>query len=107
MAHPPDPALPHCWPATLAPQGHGKAVDWWALGVLVYEMLAGYPPFADDDPMATYKKILKACTGGGGGWWGILQLSWFAGDCPRAPAVRCLAAPSLISPHTPSGHPTT
>ena len=23
------------------PQGHGKAVDWWALGVLVYEMMAG------------------------------------------------------------------
>lgn len=34
-------------------------MDWWALGVLIYEMMAGYPPFFDDDPLATYKKILK------------------------------------------------
>jgi serine/threonine protein kinase len=27
--------------------------------VLIYEMLAGYPPFLDDDPLSTYKKILK------------------------------------------------
>ena len=40
-------------------QGHGKAVDWWALGVLIYEMLAGYPPFYADDRMQMYRQILS------------------------------------------------
>lgn len=53
------PSPPTHTPLTPRPQGHGKAVDWWAFGVLVYEMLAGYPPFYDDDPLGTYKKILK------------------------------------------------
>ena len=39
-------------------QGHGKPVDWWALGILIFEMLSGAPPFVDDDPMAIYQKIL-------------------------------------------------
>ncbi|PSC72692.1 AGC kinase [Micractinium conductrix] len=46
-------------PEIILNKGHGKAVDWWALGVLIFEMMAGYPPFFDDDPLATYKKILK------------------------------------------------
>ncbi len=39
-------------------QGHGKAVDWWAYGVLIYEMLAGYPPFYEEDTTQTYQRIL-------------------------------------------------
>uniref|UniRef100_A0A0K8TZK8 cAMP-dependent protein kinase n=1 Tax=Bactrocera latifrons TaxID=174628 RepID=A0A0K8TZK8_BACLA len=32
-------------PEIILSKGYNKAVDWWALGVLVYEMAAGYPPF--------------------------------------------------------------
>jgi protein kinase X len=39
--------------------GHGKPVDWWCLGILTYEMIAGIDPFNDEDPMAIYQKILK------------------------------------------------
>ena len=46
-------------PEVLQRKGHGKAVDWWTLGVLIYEMHAGIDPFNDDDPMAIYQKILK------------------------------------------------
>ncbi|KAH7297872.1 hypothetical protein KP509_25G016500 [Ceratopteris richardii] len=45
-------------PEIILAKGHGKAVDWWTLGVLIYEMLAGVAPFADDDASATYQKIL-------------------------------------------------
>ena len=51
-------------PEYLAPEiilnkGHGKPVDWWTMGVLLYEMLIGIDPFNDEDPMMTYQKIIK------------------------------------------------
>ena len=52
-------------PEYLAPEiikgqdvGYGKSVDWWALGILIFEMLSGYPPFYDNEPMGIYKKIV-------------------------------------------------
>ena len=35
-----------------------KAVDWWAFGVLLFEMLAGYLPFYGENPTCIYEKIL-------------------------------------------------
>ncbi|KAI9247325.1 camp-dependent protein kinase 9 [Sporodiniella umbellata] len=45
-------------PEIIQSKGHGKAVDWWALGILIFEMLAGYPPFFDDNSYGIYEKIL-------------------------------------------------
>lgn len=50
-------------PEYLAPEiiqsiGHFHAVDWWALGILCFEMLAGFPPFYDNRPFGIYQKIL-------------------------------------------------
>jgi len=45
-------------PEVLLNKGHGKGVDWWTLGVLLYEMMAGQPPFVDDEPMGIYQQIL-------------------------------------------------
>jgi protein kinase A len=46
-------------PEILLNKGHGKPVDWWTFGVLLYEMNAGIDPFNDEDPMLIYQKILK------------------------------------------------
>lgn len=45
-------------PEIIQSKGHSKAVDWWSLGILVYEMLVGYPPFFDEQPFGIYEKIL-------------------------------------------------
>ncbi|KAM5221081.1 cAMP-dependent protein kinase catalytic subunit PRKX [Ctenodactylus gundi] len=47
-------------PEVIQSKGHGRAVDWWALGILIFEMLAGFPPFFDDNPFGIYQKILAA-----------------------------------------------
>lgn len=45
-------------PEIIQSKGHDKGVDWWALGILIYEMLAGYPPFYAETPYGIYQRIL-------------------------------------------------
>ncbi|KAL3989977.1 cAMP-dependent protein kinase catalytic subunit PRKX [Acanthocheilonema viteae] len=50
-------------PEYLAPEvtdgkGYDKAVDWWSLGILIYEMLAGLPPFQGDTLTDIYEEIM-------------------------------------------------
>jgi len=41
-------------------KGYGKAVDWWSLGTLVFEMLTGWPPFYDKSLRRMCEHILRA-----------------------------------------------
>ena len=44
-------------PEIIAGKGHDTAVDWWSLGVLIFEMLVGFPPFTDKDMSTLFRKI--------------------------------------------------
>eukprot|EP00755_Sulcionema_specki_P006248 Sspe_Gene.34935::Locus_16962_Transcript_3_3_Confidence_0.500_Length_1713::g.34935::m.34935 len=46
-------------PEVLLKQGYGMECDWWSVGIILYEMLCGYPPFYADDAMQTCHKIIK------------------------------------------------
>ena len=51
-------------PDYLAPEiikgaGHGRGVDWWSLGTMIYEMLGGLPPFYSENFNVMYDRILR------------------------------------------------
>ena len=43
----------------LKKSGHGKAVDWYLLGVLMYELLVGMPPYYASNKEDLFKNIEK------------------------------------------------
>lgn len=46
-------------PEILLNKGHGAPVDWWCLGILMYELTIGVTPFYSEDPVKIYDKITK------------------------------------------------
>ncbi|CAI4221026.1 unnamed protein product [Auanema sp. JU1783] len=46
-------------PEVFQPNGYTNSCDWWSLGVIMYEMLIGYPPFCSDTPQETYQKVFN------------------------------------------------
>ena len=52
-------------PEVLGDKGAGYASDFWTLGILIFDMLTGLPPFCDlqDKPWATYQQDLAKLLG--------------------------------------------
>ncbi|KAL8858493.1 MAG: hypothetical protein Q9178_004991 [Gyalolechia marmorata] len=47
-------------PEVVSSKGYNKSVDWWSLGILIFEMLCGFTPFWDaGSPIKIYENILK------------------------------------------------
>jgi cGMP-dependent protein kinase len=46
-------------PELIASSGHTNALDWWTLGILIFEMMSGHPPFESAYPMQIYSKVIK------------------------------------------------
>jgi serine/threonine protein kinase len=69
--------------------GKGEPVSLrrWAVGVLVYEMVAGYPPFYDEDRVAMFRNICQVK---------YSVPSHFSKVCNQPPADTCPAAISRV-----------
>eukprot|EP01126_Amoeba_proteus_P026296 TRINITY_DN2605_c0_g2_i10.p1 TRINITY_DN2605_c0_g2~~TRINITY_DN2605_c0_g2_i10.p1 ORF type:complete len:364 (+),score=77.49 TRINITY_DN2605_c0_g2_i10:243-1334(+) len=47
-------------PEVIKGEDYTKAIDWWSVGTLIYEMLTGLPPFYTEDEENMYHKIMTA-----------------------------------------------
>eukprot|EP01114_Cavostelium_apophysatum_P007218 TRINITY_DN1909_c0_g1_i2.p1 TRINITY_DN1909_c0_g1~~TRINITY_DN1909_c0_g1_i2.p1 ORF type:complete len:236 (+),score=77.10 TRINITY_DN1909_c0_g1_i2:262-969(+) len=46
-------------PEVFMKEGYTELCDWWSVGVIMYEMLVGYPPFCSETHHETYRKIIN------------------------------------------------
>jgi serine/threonine kinase 38 len=68
-------------PEVFAQDGYNETVDWWSLGVMIFEMLIGYPPFYSEDSSITCQKIIS--------WKKVLRI-------PPEPAITPEAADLIL-----------
>merc|ERR1740129_1427876 len=68
-------------PEVIMCTGHGRAVDWWMLGVLLFELLAGRAPFEAETTQQVYELVKRG-----------IEAVRFPHECKRAAAelVRAL-----------------
>ncbi len=66
-------------PEVFLKEGYGETCDWWSVGVIMFEMLIGYPPFSSETAQETYRKIIN--------WRHTLK---FPEDCPISKEARSL-----------------
>lgn len=57
-------------PEVILRQGYGKPVDWWAMGIILYEFLVGCVPFFGDTPEELFGQVIT-----GGLWSSFLTSS--------------------------------
>ena len=50
-------------PEVLLKQGYTQSCDWWSVGVILYEMIIGQPPFLADNTINTQAKVLVSPCG--------------------------------------------
>lgn len=46
-------------PEVFLKEGYTEVCDWWSVGVIMFEMLIGYPPFCSETAQETYRKIIN------------------------------------------------
>ena len=46
-------------PEIIRQQGHSLEVDWWSLGILIFEMVVGRPPFFSNNQHQLFKAIVE------------------------------------------------
>jgi serine/threonine protein kinase len=71
-------------PEVLDRQGHGTAVDWWNLGMVLYEMLTGLPPWYTTDRDKLFERLRSA----------PLKFPFYVSR-PAASIIQVLALPRL------------
>uniref|UniRef100_A0A4W5LT07 non-specific serine/threonine protein kinase n=1 Tax=Hucho hucho TaxID=62062 RepID=A0A4W5LT07_9TELE len=82
-------------PEVILRQGYGKPVDWWAMGIILYEFLVGCVPFFGDTPEELFGQVITGERSGVSGFFekhltAILKPSFSHLHCPMQLIYVCL-----------------